>query len=180
MLTMHYYQKFAIIGFIISLVAIALGIVGLTTSNWISINHDESSPAIIYDLFRPHNKNNTSENADRNPFRTSQYVEIIGYIILVVGLFLGVLFAALFDRRSIHFIPPIIILIGTTTIFIGLIFYMKNLVESNYHSPIKTLNMGYSMILMISTSIIGCILIAYFSFIAGYIHRHILATVNIH
>ncbi|CAF0809311.1 unnamed protein product [Rotaria sp. Silwood1] len=180
MITMHYYHKFAIIGFIVGLCAIILGIIALTTSTWISINHDQSLHPIIYDLFRQCNKNETNKCTNIDNFRIPQYFEIIGYIILVIGLFVGVLCTALVNQRSIHFIPPIILIIGIIMIFLGFIFYIKDVVESNNTLIITKLHFGSSMILMISTCIIGCFLAAYFSFTAGYIHRHILATVNIY
>ncbi|CAF2384494.1 unnamed protein product [Rotaria sp. Silwood2] len=180
MVTMHYYHKFAIIGFIVGLFAIIFGIIALTTSTWISINHDQSSYLVIYDLFRQCNKNETNKCTNIDSFRMPQYLEIIGYIILVIGLFVGVLCTAFVNKRSIHFIPPIILIIGTIMIFLGFIFYIKYVVEINSTLTITKLHLGSSMILMISTSIIGCFLTAYFSFTAGYIHRHILATVNIY
>jgi len=177
---MHYYQKFAIIGFILGLFPIVLGIIALTTSAWISINHNGLSNRTNYDLFRQCETNKTIECTYINSFQTSQYFEIIGYILLIVGLLAGVLCTALINKRSIHFIAPIILIIGTVTILLGFIFYIKSVVESIFALSNTTLNLGYSMILMISTCIIGCILIAYFSFSAGYIHRHILSNINIY
>jgi hypothetical protein len=177
---MHYYQKFAIIGFIIGLFPIILGIIALTTSTWISINHDQSSNRTNDDLFQQCKTNETIECTVINAFQTFQYFEMIGYIILIVGLLAGVLCTALISKRSIHFIAPIILIIGTATILLGFIFYIKSVVESISALSNTTLNLGYSMILMIFTCTIGCILIGYFSFSAGYIHRHILSNVNIH
>jgi hypothetical protein len=179
-LTMRYYHKFALIGFIIGLIPIALGIIGLTTSAWISIDHDHPSDLIMYGLFEQCTKNNTIKCEDTDSFETPQYFEIIGYLILIVGILISVLCTALMDKRSIHFIPPIILMIGTITILLGFIFYIKCVVEMNSTVPYTKLHLGYSMILMISACIVGYILTAYFSFTAGYIHRHILATVNIH
>ncbi|CAF1021400.1 unnamed protein product [Rotaria sordida] len=179
-LTMYYYHKFAIIGFIIGLFAIILGIIALTTSNWISINHNQLSDPIIYDLFQQCDRNETNKCTDFESFRIPQYFEIIGYIILVIGVFVGVLCTEFVNKRNIHIISPIILIIGIIMIFLGFIFYIKYVIEINSTLTITKLDLGYSMILMISTCIIGCILTAYFSFTAGYTHRHILATVNIY
>ncbi|UJR36606.1 hypothetical protein I4U23_029326 [Adineta vaga] len=175
---MHYYQKFAIIGFILGLIAIILGIAGLTTSAWISVTYD-SSYLIAYDLFHEY-KNGTIEQIDDQSFRISQCLEITGYTVLVIGIVLGVFCTGFIDKRSIHFIAPIIIIIGTLLILIGIIFYIKSIVEMDHKYPIERMNFCYSIILMMTTSIIGCILTVYFSFTSGYIHRHILSTVNIY
>lgn len=178
-LIMHYHQKFAIIGFIIGIFPIILGVIALTTPVWININHDQSSNRTSYDLFRRYSINEATSNATIDSFQTSQYFEIGGFIILIVGLFTGVLCNALMHKRCVHFIAPIILILGTVTILLGFIFYIISVVEHN-NSSNMTLHLGYSMISMIATCTIGCILTAYFSFSAGYIHRHILATVNIY
>jgi small-conductance mechanosensitive channel len=177
---MHYYQKFALIGLIIGIFPIILGIIALTTPAWISINHGQSSNRTSYGLFPQCTTNETSNCEDIDSFQTSQYLEIIGYVILIVGLLAGVLCTALIDKHSIHFIAPLILIIGTVTILLGFMFYIKSVVENSPPSSDMKLHLGYSMILMIATCIIGYILTAYFSFSAGYIHRHILATVNIY
>jgi hypothetical protein len=177
---MRYYHKFAITGFIFGGFGIILGIIALTTPAWISVKYSQSSHTIIYGLFRQCDKNETTECTDINSFQAPQYIEIIGHVILAIGIFVGVICTAFIDQRSIHFIPPIILLIGSLTIFVGFIFYIKCVVEMNHNSSIRTLHFGYSMIMMICTCIIGNFLTAYFSFTAGYIHRHILATVNIY
>jgi hypothetical protein len=177
---MYYYQKFAIIGFLIGLFPIIFGIIAFTTPAWIVINHDQPLHRIEYDLFRQCKSNGTIQCTQIDSFQTSQYFEIIGYIILIIGLLVGVLCTALIDRHSIHFIAPIILIIGTITILLGFIFYIKYVVENISPTSNTNLTVGYSMILMMSTCFIGCILTAYFSFSAGYIHRHILATVNIY
>ncbi len=177
---MHYYHKFALIGSIIGLIPIVLGIIGLITPAWISIDYDRPSDPIMYGLFEQCTTNNTIECTDIDSFETPQYFEIIGYIILIVGILISVLSTALMDKRSIHFIPPIILIIGTITILLGFIFYIKCVVEMNPTLTNTKLHLGYSMILMISACIVGYILTAYFSFSAGYIHRHILSIDNIH
>ncbi|CAF1322061.1 unnamed protein product [Adineta steineri] len=166
-------------GFSIGLVPIILGITGLTTSNWISINHNGSSAGITYGLFQKF-PNETIQREDLTAFEICQYFEISGYVLLILGVFIGILCTELFYKRNIQFISPIIIMIGTILIFIGLLLYIKTLVEMTYDNPIENIYFGYSMILMICTNITGCILTVYFSFVAGYIHRHILSTVNIY
>lgn len=179
---MKYSQKFAIIGFIIGIFPIILGIVALTTPVWININHNQTSNVTTssYNLFRIYKINEQTRDEDIHSFETSQYFEIGGYAVLIFGLLAGVISTALIDKRKIHFVAPIILIIGTVTILLGFIFYIISVVEHVSSSTNTTLHLGYSMILMIITCIIGCILTAYFSFSAGYIHRHILSTVNIY
>jgi heme A synthase len=177
---MHYYHKFALIGIIISFFPIIFGIVALTTSSWIVINHGQPSHRIDYSLFQQCKANDTDGCTNIDSFQTPQYFEIIGYIILILGLLAGVLCTALIDKRHIHFIAPVILVIGTLSILLGFIFYIKSVME-NIPSLLNTkVQLGYSMILMIATCMNGCILIAYFSFSAGYIHRHILGSVHIY
>jgi hypothetical protein len=156
-----------------------LGVIALITPSWISINHNQTSTQINYDLFRQC-KINETECTDINSFRRSQYFVIIGFTILIIGLLAGVICTALIDKRSIHFIVPIILIIGTAMILLGFIFYIQSVVENIDILSNTKLDLGYSMILMISTCITGFILTAYFAFSAGYIHRHILGIVNIH
>jgi hypothetical protein len=177
---MYYYQKFAIIGFIIGIFGIIFGVIALTTPSWITIHYNETSYSVSYGLFRQCKQNNTIECPDINYFGAPQYIQIIGYATLALGYFVGVICTSCIDKRSIHCIPPIILLTGSMTIFLGLIFYIKYVVELNHNLSIRTLHLGYSMIMMICTGIIGCFLAVYFSFTAGYIHRHILASVNIY
>jgi hypothetical protein len=187
---MHYNHKFAIISFIIGFFAIILGIIALTTPVWISINYDHSLHPITYDLFRQckSNINQTSKTSKNktitciviNSFQIAQYLEIIGYISLVIGLFVGILCTVLINKRTIHFISPLILIVSTIMILLGLIFYIKYVIEVNHNASIIELRLGYSIILMIITCVIGFILTAYFSYTAGYIHRHIVGTVNIY
>ncbi|CAF4413732.1 unnamed protein product [Rotaria socialis] len=180
MLTMRYYHKFAIIGLIVGIFPIIFGIIALTTSTWIRVFDEKSSQTIVCDLFAQFNQSSTNKDATTDTFQIPQYFEIIGCIILQVGLVVGVLCTALINKRSVHFIPPVILMIGTVMIFLGLIFYIQYVVDRNGALSIKKLHLGYSMILMIATCVIGCFMTAYFSFTAGYIHRHILAGINIH
>ena len=177
---MHYYHKFALIGVGIGFFPIIFGIIALTTSPWIIINDNQALHRIDYGLFRKSDTNNTHERTEIVSFPTPQYLEIVGYVILIIGLLAGVLSTALIDKRSIHFIPPIILIIGTVSILLGLIFYIKSIVESIPTASQTQLHLGYSMILMIATCMIGCLLTAYFSFSAGYIHRHILGGASIY
>lgn len=179
MVKVHYYHKFSFIGFTLGLFAMVFGITGLTTSHWISINHDQSSHPIVYDLFRQCYQNKTIQCVDIDSFRTPQYFQIGGFIVLITGIFIGVLCAAFISKYTIHFIAPCIIIIGTMLIFFGLISYVKCVVEKHTTSIIK-LHLGYSIMFMTTTCVIGYILIAYFSFTAGYTHRHIIATANIY
>ncbi|CAF5087413.1 unnamed protein product [Rotaria magnacalcarata] len=160
--------------------SVIFGIIALTTSTWICVLDEKSSQPIVYDLFAQFSQNDTNKYAKTNTFQIPQYFEIIGYIILEVGLVVGVLCTALINKRNVHFIPPAILMIGTVMIFLGLIFYIQYVVDRNDALSIKKLHLGYSMILMIATCIIGCFMTAYFSFTAGHIHRHILAGTNIH
>ncbi|CAF0805578.1 unnamed protein product [Adineta ricciae] len=177
---MHYYQKFAVIGLILGVIPVILGIVGLTTLSWISITYDESlSTPVTYDLFR-RCRNGTNECDTVPSFRISQYLEITGYAVLAMGIILSVIFTGFVDKRSIHFLTPIVIILGVFSMIIGFIFYIESIFEMNPNSPILKVNFGYSLILMLSTGALGCLLAVYFSFTAGYIQRHILSNVNIY
>jgi len=177
---MHYYHKFALIGIVISFFPIIFGIIALTTPTWIVINHDQPLNRTDYGLFHQCKANHTDGCTDLDSFQAPKYLEIIGYIILIIGLLAGVLCTALIDKHSVHFIAPIIIVIGTVSILLGFIFYIKCVVEDIPTSSHTKVQLGYSMILMISTCMIGCVLSAYFSFSAGYIYRHILSNINIY
>jgi hypothetical protein len=177
---MRYYHKFALIGILISFFPLIFGIIALTTSNWIVINNSQLSNQIDYGLFQQCKANHTDGCTDINSFQIPQYFEIIGYIILMLGLLIGILCTALIDKHRIHFIAPIILIVGTLSILLGFIFYFKTIVENISSLSNTKLQLGYSMILMIATCMTGCALTAYFSFTAGYIHRHILSDVNIY
>ncbi|CAF0977889.1 unnamed protein product [Adineta ricciae] len=177
---MHYYQKFAVIGLILGIIPLILGIAGFTTSSWISVTYDESlSTPVTYDLFHRY-RNGTSQCDTVQSCRISQYLQITGYAVLAMGIILSVLFTGFVDKRSIHFLTPIVIILGVFSMIIGFIFYIESILEMNPDSPVLKMNFGYSLILMLSTSAIGCLLAVYFSFTAGYIQRHILSNVNIY
>ena len=179
-LKMHYYQKFAVIGLILGIVPVILGIVGLTTSSWIRITYNESlSTSVTCGLFHRH-RNGTNKCDTDQSFRISQYLEITGYVVLAMGIILSVIFTGFVDKRSIHFLTPIVIILGVFSMTIGFIFYIESIFEMNRDSPVLKMNFGYSSILMLSTSATGCLLAVYFSFTAGYIQRHILSNVNIY
>lgn len=179
LLKMHYYQKFAVIGVIVGVIPIISGIIGLTTSSWISITNDESSTTVTYDLFHRY-QNGTNECETVESFRISQYLEITGHVVLAMGIILSVIFTGFVDKHSIHFLTPIVIILGVFSMIIGFIFYIESILEMSSDSPILKLNFGYSLILMLLTSAAGCLLAVYFSFTAGYIQRHILSNVNIY
>lgn len=174
-LVMYYYQKFAILGFLLSLVPLLFGIIALTTPSWIVINDSQLSNRSHIGLF-----GRCKGNQTRVAFQTPQYLQISGYIILVIGVFAAVLCTTFFDKRRIHFIAPILILIGSVTIFLGLICYLQSVIEDLPNSSNIQFQFGYSLILMLITAIVGCISTAYFSYTAGYIHRHILSNIDLH
>ena len=187
---MQYYHKFSIAGFLIGLLAIIFGITALLTPVWIKIQHDQSSEPITYGLLEycqthrnrsngnAHNETVVCENIETR--LVSQYVQITGCVILFVGLLSGVLCTAFVGRRNIHLLPPIILFIGIIWILFGLIFFIKHVVEIRTNEMEITFQIGYSLLLMLMTCVVGIFLFAYFSFTAGYIYHRMIYTGNIY
>ena len=153
---MYYYQKFAIVGFSLSLLPVILCIISLTTPPWITIDFIDST----------------------NSFSTPRYLQIIGYIILIIGLFIAILCTTFIDKHPIHFLAPIIIIIGNLIIIIGLFAQLFSVVKDLSVISKVQVHFGFSLVAMILTTIFGFLSAFYFSYTAGYIHRHILSTFN--
>lgn len=184
---MRYFHKFAIIGLPIGLIGILFGIIALLTPAWIQIQYNQSSEPITYGLFQHcQTHQNRSDGNARNETRVcekmesrpiSQYFQITGCVFLAIGFLTSVLCTAFADRRNIHFIPPIILFVGIICILVGLIFFIEQIGTNEMQIQFQV---GYSMALMTMSCVVGILLLAYFSFTAGYISRHILSTVNIY
>lgn len=178
MIQLTYYHKFAIIGFSIGIFPVITGILGLTTSTWISIHFDNTSHPIVYDLFGQCSGNRAKDCLRIETFENPQYFAIIGLIVFIIGLLVAVILTAGVTKHKIHYISPTILMIGTIMIFISLIFFIQNAVLRHGTLPIVKLQIGSGMALMISSCSIGCFLTGYFAFTAGYIHRYIVSNVN--
>lgn len=167
---MYYYQKFAIVGFILSFWPIVLGIIALTTSSWITIDFDQSTnQTYSYDLF---GRCQTNQTTTTTSFSTPRCLQIIGYIFLIIGLAIGILCTTFINKHRIHFLAPIIIIIGNVIIIIGLFVQFIRIIEDL--SKIR-IHFGYSLISMYLTNIFAFLSAIYFSYTAGYMHRHILS-----
>ncbi|CAF4413312.1 unnamed protein product [Adineta steineri] len=92
-----------------------------------------------------------------------QGLEIGGVAAIAVGVIVSVLLNIIVKNRWIRRAPLILLILGSTAIFIGLILLLE---------CTKNHGLGYSIILMIISSITGYIVAIYFAIISSGGHHH--------
>ena len=172
---MRYYHKFALLGFFLSIVSIVFGIVGLLTPRWIRVVHDQSPDGIQYGLFQQcrENQSDLYRNCWKiEPYQIAQRIEISGYITLLIGLFASVFCTAFIERRILHFIPLVFILVSIILMYLGCALHVQHVIQLSMNSYNLEFQFGYSFFLMFVTCLCAIVVLAYFSFTTGFIYRH--------
>ena len=185
---MRSHHKFALVGLVIGLVGIVLSIIALSTPAWISVDHRGSSQPTIYGLFWQCQAN-ASYSHDKpsraiidcfkiDVFRAPQYLAIAGCSTFSIGIFLGIVSTAFIGKYRLQWIAPVLLFSSIVSLLLSMMIQIKGVIEHHLRSSRLELHYGYSMILMLVMCTVGIFLTAYFSFTAGYIHRHALSAVN--
>jgi hypothetical protein len=166
-------RKLVLAGALLGLIPIALGVVGLVTNSWVDIKvTGNNSPFIGYGLFSC----NSTLCSSKPGFRTAQGLEIAGVATILAGVVVAVLLDIVTKNRFIHLLSQILLFAGPTLIVIGLLLYAKYLFEDLSKLPrdqAVTLDLGYSIILMIVASLLGFLTAIYFAFAAGFGRYHV-------
>jgi hypothetical protein len=164
-------QRLILAGASIGIALIVLGVVAISTSSWLIL----TVPGAVKSTYSLFDRCNTTSIAALAPiagcrtlngFQTEQGLIIAGVIAAGLGIIASILLGILYDNKWIKVLPQILLIIGPTLILIGLLFYVKNVLE-NFTSGSAELDLGYSIILIVVTCIIGYISAAYFLFING-------------
>lgn len=172
---MRCYKKFAIVGFVFGFASVFLGSCALSTSSWIKISQNQTSDHISYGLFHFCRKNQTSSVrffCRNDSFQLGQNFETIGFIVSVISIFFGLFSLVFLQQRTICLISPAIIFIGVFFLFLGQIFFVKDVFEDAFSSFEVRIDFGFSFALMFVTFSLNIISLGYFSFIAGYFYRN--------
>ncbi|CAF1531826.1 unnamed protein product [Adineta ricciae] len=98
-------------------------------------------------------------------FKTSQGFVFAGIGSLFFGLLLAIIITLLPLPRFIRLLPLLLLIIGPILITIGFVLYPKTVIEDFGNSLQVSIDIGYSIILVIIASIIGYITAALFAFI---------------
>jgi hypothetical protein len=171
-LTMHLSQILALAGAGIGIVTIALGIVALATPTWIIITAPQALRA-TYSLFKRCNESLSPITASLagcktlNNFETPQGLTIGGVVVIGLGIIASILLGVLVNNRWVKFVPQVLLITGPTIILVGILYYVKYVLE-NFAAGTIQLDLGYSLILISITSIIGYVSSAYFGFVTGF------------
>ena len=171
---MRPFQILSLAGASIGIITIILGIVALSTKTWIVLTRPMALES-TYSLFKRCNKALIDaalplagcKNLNDPP--AAQGLIIAGVVIIGLGIVASIFIGILFDNRWIKLIPNSLVIIGPTFILIGALLYVKN-VLGNFTEGTATLNLGYSLVLILVTCIIGYVLAAYFFFVTGFSH----------
>lgn len=162
-------RKLILAGALFGLIPIGLGIAALVTQSWINLNGNNPNNG-TYGLFSC----KAILCSTQPGFTTVQGLEIAGVAAIAAGVVLAVLLDIFTGNRWIHLISQIFLFGGPTLILIGLILYAKYLFEYVTRSLLTQaglsliVDLGYSLILIIVTCLLGFFTAIYFGFIAGF------------
>ncbi|CAF0733685.1 unnamed protein product [Adineta steineri] len=145
-----------LLGAVLGLIPIALGVVALVTRKWSYYSPD-------YNLFTLNTGTLHSQCNKLQMKQLFQGLEIGGIAAIAVGVIVSVLLNIIVKNRWIRRAPLILLILGPTAIFIGLILFLECTINHG---------LGYSIILMIISSITGYIVAIYFAIISSGGHHH--------
>ena len=170
-------HKLVLAGVALSIISIALGAVALATPEWLKLQlkiGDSVSPGGTYGLF------SCSDRwcSELPGFRVAQGLLIAGVAAFAVGVFIALLLDVFTDKKWLPLLPQIFLFVGPTLILIGLVLYAKYVFDELGRRvpatlPQTSLNIGYSIILIIVACILGFLTAIFLAFAAGYRFRHI-------
>ncbi|CAF3460614.1 unnamed protein product [Rotaria socialis] len=145
-----------LIGAVLGVIPIALGIVALVTTKWISSPSGLTSSIIIC--------SEESLCLQAPEATITKGIEIAGVGAIVVGVILSVILGMWTENVLLLLLPQIFLIAGPILILIGFLLYAKYLFGMIMQTSV---DLGYSFILMIAACIVGFITAIYFAFVAG-------------
>ncbi|CAF1936911.1 unnamed protein product [Rotaria magnacalcarata] len=145
-----------LIGAVLGVIPIALGIVALVTTEWITSSSGLTSSVVICSL--------PSLCLPASEATLTKSLEIAGVVAIGVGVILSVILGMWTKNLLLLLLPQIFLIAGPILILIGFLLYAKYLFEMIITVP---LDLGYSFLLMIIACIVGFITAVYFAFVAG-------------
>jgi hypothetical protein len=106
-----------------------------------------------------------------NELKLPQGLVIAGLNCIFVGTVLAVIIGMLGRWRVMSIVPLLFLIIGPILITIGYLLYAKIIVEDFGHELGITVHLGYSLVLVVISSIIGYITSVFYAFTILH-HRH--------
>ena len=170
---MQFPRKLVLLGALISLIPIALSIAAFATPSWANLTTRNITNNVNYTIaYSLLVCNNTLCPSNSTLLGAVQGLEISGFVALFLGVIAIVVLDILTESRWIHLLPQILLIIGPTLGFIGLILYplyvMTNFTFFSGYFIINSISFGYSFILMLIACIAGYVIAIYFAFVAGF------------
>lgn len=154
---------FISIGLVIGIIPIALGITALATPEWLKSGPNTFSLLVC--------NNPTDCLPDPEQAKTTKALEIAGVVAIGVGVIIAATLGMFTKSRWILLIALVFVVCGSILVLIGFVLYAKYLFQSIIRGipglGTRTLDIGYSFILIILTCIIGFITAIYFAFLVG-------------
>lgn len=167
---MQFPRKTVIAGVLLSLIPIGLGIAAITTRNWIEVEGvpGANSSDTTYSLWICDNQ--TCFSNER--FNAAKGLAIAGVAAIAVGAIVTLLFDIFIKNRWLQSIPLILLYLGPVEILVGLLLYMLAVIDYAAGQKQRLDKLGYSIIFMLVSSLVGFLTAVYFAFATGFgIHR---------